>query len=130
MSRKDFRLIAETIRLLPSFDLPPLDSWGSHFDAVRFDALVSRFADALATTNPRFKRERFIAACNGKDNEPEEPIGILVNGDAVTCFDCETLGGHKVPVYRVNVSPYRQSCCKCHKVLVDSPCCELFTGRL
>ena len=129
MTRKDFRLIAETIRLLPSFDLPPLDSWGSHFDAVRFNVIVSKFADALADTNPRFDRQRFISACNGKDKEPEEPIGILVNGDSVTCFGCETLGDHKVPLYRVNVAPYRQTCCKCGKVLLDSPCCELFTGR-
>lgn len=59
MSRKDFRLIAETIKLLPSTDVNGVDS-------VRFDALCARFADALATTNPRFNRERFIAACNGK----------------------------------------------------------------
>lgn len=59
MSRKDFRLIAETIKLLPSFDVKGVDS-------IRFDALCNRFADALATTNPRFNRERFIAACNGK----------------------------------------------------------------
>jgi hypothetical protein len=126
MSRKDFRLIAETIRTLPSFNVKSLDD----ADCVRFSALVYRFADALATTNPRFDRQRFIAACNGKDKEPEEPVGILVHGDAVTCFGCETLGDHKVPLYRVNVSPYKQTCCKCHKVLVDSPCCELFTGRL
>lgn len=74
MSRKDFRLIAETIRLLPSFDVPPLDSWGSHFDAVRFDALVNRFADALATTNQRFNRERFIAACNGRTESRTERL--------------------------------------------------------
>ena len=36
MTRKDFNLIAETIRLLPSFDLPPLDDWGAH--AVRLAA--------------------------------------------------------------------------------------------
>jgi len=128
MSRKDFRLIAETIRNLPSFDVISLDN----ADCVRFSAVVSRFADALATTNPRFDRQRFIAACNGKEKEPGEPIGILVNGDAVTCFDCETLGDHKVPLYPVNVSPYRQTCCKCHRVLVDSKCKvpELFTGTL
>lgn len=67
MTRKDFNLIAETICLLPSFDLPPLDSWGSHSDNVRFDVIVNRFADALRTTNPRFNRERFVAACNGKE---------------------------------------------------------------
>ena len=67
MTRKDFRLIAETIKLLPSFDLPPLDNWGEHSDAVRFDVIVNRFAEALRQTNPRFKTERFISACNGKE---------------------------------------------------------------
>ena len=67
MTRKDFNLIAQTIRQLPSFDLPPMDSWGQHFDAVRFDALCNRFAEALATTNARFDKDRFVAACNGKE---------------------------------------------------------------
>lgn len=66
MTRKDFNLIAETIKLLPSFDLPPMDNWGAHTDAVRFDTIVNRFAEALRQTNPRFKTERFIDACNGK----------------------------------------------------------------
>jgi hypothetical protein len=30
------------------------------------DAVCSRFAEALASTNPRFNRQKFIAACNGK----------------------------------------------------------------
>jgi hypothetical protein len=69
MTRK-VNLIAETIRLLPSFtahvQLKPVNSTTIVGDAARFDALCHRFAEALATTNPRFKRERFIAACNGK----------------------------------------------------------------
>jgi hypothetical protein len=60
MSRKDFNLIAETLRTMPSF------STTECADVVRFDAMVSRMADALATTNSRFDRSRFIAACTGK----------------------------------------------------------------
>jgi hypothetical protein len=48
MTRKDFRLIAETIRNLPSFDVISLD----HADCVRFSAIVARFAEALRQTNP------------------------------------------------------------------------------
>jgi hypothetical protein len=33
---------------------------------VRHSAIVERFAQALAGTNVRFDRQRFIAACNGK----------------------------------------------------------------
>jgi hypothetical protein len=67
VTRKDFRLIAETIKLLPSFDLKPLDNWGAHTDAVRFDVVINRFAEALRQTNPRFDRDRFVTACNGKE---------------------------------------------------------------
>jgi hypothetical protein len=61
MSRKDYILIAETIKSLPSFTTKECT------DAVRFEALVNRFADALAGTNPKFDRQRFAAACNGKE---------------------------------------------------------------
>ena len=66
MSRKDFRLIAETIRLLPSFETYQQDGKLYPTDVVNFSAVCHRFAEALRTTNPRFNAERFIAACNGK----------------------------------------------------------------
>jgi hypothetical protein len=66
MSRKDFRLIAETIRLLPSFETYQQDGKLYACDVVNFSAICRRFAEALRTTNPRFDAERFIAACNGK----------------------------------------------------------------
>jgi len=66
MTRKDFNLIAETIRLLPSFELGTDLERGPEAEVVRFIALCNRFAEALATTNPRFNKDRFIAACNGK----------------------------------------------------------------
>lgn len=66
MSRKDFRLIAETIRLLPSFETYQQDGKLYPCDVVNFCAVVARFAEALATTNPRFNRSRFENACNGK----------------------------------------------------------------
>ena len=60
LSRKDFVLIAEVIRLLPSFEC------SQDGDVVRHSAIVARFTEALAKTNPRFDRERFEKACNGK----------------------------------------------------------------
>jgi hypothetical protein len=66
MTRKDFNLIAETIRQLPSFELGTDVERGPETEVVRFTALCHRFAEALATTNPRFNTDRFIAACNGK----------------------------------------------------------------
>lgn len=79
MSRKDFRLIAETIRLLPSFDTyqrddnPNSPQYGGYSlyptDVVNFDAIVHRFAEALASTNPRFSSSRFMDACYGDVRE-------------------------------------------------------------
>jgi hypothetical protein len=60
MTRKDFCLIAEVIKELPSFECI------QDRDVVRHSAIVERFACALATTNPRFDRQRFIAACTGR----------------------------------------------------------------
>ena len=50
MSRKDFELIAATIRQLP------VDVYGP-------EQVAAAFADALKRTNPRFDRARFILAC-------------------------------------------------------------------
>ena len=60
MSRKDFQLIAETIKLLPSFEC------SQSGDVVRHSAIVARFAEALANTNPRFNSQRFADVCTGK----------------------------------------------------------------
>ena len=67
MTRKDFCLIAETIRLLPSFETYQDDGQRYPTDVVNFDAVCRRFAEALRQTNPRFDTERFINACNGKE---------------------------------------------------------------
>lgn len=48
MTRKDFELIASTIRGFEPF--------------VRLH-IADEFATALASTNPRFDRARFLAAC-------------------------------------------------------------------
>lgn len=60
MSRKDFVLIASIIQQLPSFECSQ-DS-----DVVRHSAIVARFAEALARTNPKFDTARFAKACNGR----------------------------------------------------------------
>jgi hypothetical protein len=60
MSRKDFQLIADVIRLLPSFECSQAG------DVVRHCAIVARFSESLATTNPRFDAQRFADVCNGK----------------------------------------------------------------
>jgi len=61
MTKKDFKLIAEVLRKNDY-------AQESQFSYL-FESLAESFADALATTNPRFDRERFLAAClsAGKD---------------------------------------------------------------
>jgi hypothetical protein len=66
MTRKDFNLIAETIRLLPSFETYQQDGTLYPTDVVRFDTVARRFAEALRSTNPRFNPDRFVNACNGR----------------------------------------------------------------
>jgi hypothetical protein len=56
MTRKDFELIAETIKTLPEFGTDPIT------EAQR-ETIAARFAVALDTTNTHFDRVRFIEAC-------------------------------------------------------------------
>lgn len=61
MTKKDFELIADA--LLRSRPIPISDI---RADAMRrnvFRMAVDNVADALATTNPKFDRARFLAAC-------------------------------------------------------------------
>jgi hypothetical protein len=52
MSRKDFELIARTIREV-----------ASQIGAQNADVVAAQFAASLAQTNHGFKPDRFIAAC-------------------------------------------------------------------
>ncbi len=52
MTRKDYVLISDVLR----------DALDSIIDDMALEALASRFADELALDNPRFDRERFLAA--------------------------------------------------------------------
>jgi len=58
MTRKDFQLIADTLR-------------GIGNDVCRAeqrDQIAKAFARALKDTNPSFNRNRFLAACDIKEN--------------------------------------------------------------
>lgn len=56
MTKQDFQLIADTIKG-ESFN------WGGQMTDPQHERLASNFADALAHTNPRFDRARFLKAC-------------------------------------------------------------------
>jgi len=60
MSKKDYELIARVLR-------EHRGAFITLTDADR-ETLAHDFADALGHTNPRFARERFIAACMGQDS--------------------------------------------------------------
>lgn len=63
MTQKDYELIAGVLR-----DTRPDDPQTMYARGWRAcnTALASHFADALQPTNPRFDRERFIAAATGR----------------------------------------------------------------
>ena len=60
MTRKDFQLIAETVRGLDTFSY---QYNGCDMPSARWQA-ANDFADKLASTNPNFDRERFLSACD------------------------------------------------------------------
>ena len=60
MTRKDFCLIAAALKVAPGMNIDPF----THRMIVNgVERAALRLADALQTTNPRFDRARFLAAC-------------------------------------------------------------------
>ena len=58
MTRKDFQLIADAMRLAQgSITVAPYDA------PTALELASTILADSLARTNPRFDRERFLKAC-------------------------------------------------------------------
>ena len=56
--------------------------------------------------------------------ERNDLIGFLLDGHRVLGLGCHEQtpldpGDHAVPIFRINVYPYRQSCHVCRKTLVD-----------
>lgn len=66
MTRKDFQLIAEVIaQTYHKFGPTEAD------EAEGVMYLAGNMADALATTNPRFDRQRFLYACTAEPKPGE-----------------------------------------------------------
>ena len=65
MTKKDFELIANTLRSEDprTKHYPDMTDWEKGVAGEEWNTTVLAFADALATTNPRFDRARFLAAC-------------------------------------------------------------------
>lgn len=66
MTAKDFRLIADAIRPLTDSSGCPLGgaTCDGYYEAL--EDVADSLATALATTNPRFDRSRFMAAALGR----------------------------------------------------------------
>lgn len=64
MTKKDFELIARAVLdSRPLGATPQYAEWANG----QCDMTAERLADALATTNPKFDRARFLAACGVQD---------------------------------------------------------------
>ena len=64
MTRKDFELIAATLKARR-------DSYAPHWDANLFracDDMANDMANALKATNPRFDKDKFLAASGSPSN--------------------------------------------------------------
>jgi hypothetical protein len=66
MTKKDFELIAEVIKTHVNDKAKCFDDDNDCF------AIADSFADALATTSPKFDRYKFWLACNVNEPLPEE----------------------------------------------------------
>lgn len=60
MTKKDFQLIAQTILGMPFDSVTNMSPMNMRL------IVASHFADSLASTNPRFKRDLFIQASTGE----------------------------------------------------------------
>ena len=92
MTRKDFQLIADALVNLRTFEAHDSEMSETVARAVRYSSVVDALASALATTNPRFDRDRFLGAC-GIGATQTATAGSLtaaleaIEREDVVCFD-------------------------------------------
>jgi hypothetical protein len=63
MTKKDYQLIAEALTNSRCPKVGPKDRGAAEINTV-VDDVVRQLAEALSKDNPRFDRQRFLAACN------------------------------------------------------------------
>lgn len=75
MTKKDYELIASVLKQAILFCD---DTSNQDDDILLLETLSKRFADTLASKNPRFNREKFLKAC-----------GVEVENERIkTCVNC------------------------------------------
>jgi hypothetical protein len=85
MTRKDFYLIANAVKKLRTFEAQDVECSENVARVVRFSSVVDALASALATTNPRFNRQRFVDACEPCD--PLQAAKEAIKREDDVCFD-------------------------------------------
>jgi hypothetical protein len=63
MTRKHFQQIATAMQSLRTFEAHDVEMSEVVAHAVRFSSVVDALAHVLASSNPRFNRDRFLTAC-------------------------------------------------------------------
>ena len=92
MTRKDFQLIADVVKQLRTFEAHDVEMSEDVARAVRLSSVADALASALATTNPRFDRDRFLTAC-GIGATQTTTAGSLtaarkaIHNEEQVCFD-------------------------------------------
>ena len=93
MTRKDFQLIADALVNLRTFEAHDSEMSETVARAVRLSSVADALASALATTNARFDRERFLTACGIDATQTTAPINPIaaaleaIEREDQVCFD-------------------------------------------
>jgi hypothetical protein len=87
VTRKDFQLIADVVRQLRTFPAHDVEMSEDVAHAVRWTTVADKLASALATTNAKFDRERFLEACGIGASDPLTAALAAIEREDQVCFD-------------------------------------------
>ena len=91
MTRKHFQQIATAMQSLRKFEANDVQMSEAVAHAVRFSSVVDALANVLANSNPRFNRNRFLAACGIGTDKPKRNVlnaaREAIDNEEQVCFD-------------------------------------------
>lgn len=83
MTKKDYELIASALLVVSCFN----DNGDDEFPQVMKDKIANKLAEALASKNPRFQKDKFLQAC-GVEIWQEAECGHGIP-KSKQCLDCD-----------------------------------------
>lgn len=103
MTRKHFKQIADAMQSLRKIEIDDVENSATNVRVVKFSSVVDALAGVLAETNPRFDRDRFIAACGIGADDCQDKLKAAreaIEREDQVCFDvcadrCQIFGNVK-----------------------------------